>query len=76
MALMINDDCINCGACAVECSTDAIYEPDEKYSINGKIYSAISDDHYYIVEDLCNKCFGLNVIKCISICPMNAIKEY
>ncbi len=73
MAMMINEDCINCGACAVECPTEAIYEPGEKYYINGMIHSAISDEHYFIVADLCNNCFGLNLIKCISICPMKAI---
>ena len=73
MFVKITDECINCGACAVECPTDAIYELGKKYFIDGKIYSPVSDEHYFIVADLCNNCFGLNVIKCISICPMNAI---
>ncbi len=76
MAMMINEDCINCGACAVECPTEAIYEPGEKYYINGKIHSAISDEHLFIVMTKCNECLDFTKIKCVSICPMDAIKKY
>jgi ferredoxin len=31
---VINDDCINCGACVPECPVDAIKEGGEKYTIN------------------------------------------
>jgi NAD-dependent dihydropyrimidine dehydrogenase PreA subunit len=31
---VINNDCINCGACAPECPVDAIKEGDGKYLIN------------------------------------------
>ena len=34
MAYRINDDCISCGACAVECPTNAISEGDSKYVID------------------------------------------
>jgi len=27
MTMVITDDCINCGACEVECPTEAIYGP-------------------------------------------------
>lgn len=73
MSMRIKDNCINCGACAFECPTEAIYEPGESYQLNKKKYPAVSNEHFYIVADLCNKCFGLSVIKCISICPMNSI---
>lgn len=75
MAKIINDDCINCGACAVECPTESIYGPSESYKINGKIYSALSDDHYFIVLNKCDECAGIKKIKCIAICPMDSIKD-
>ena len=34
MAYIINDDCINCGACAGECPVSAISEGDSKYVID------------------------------------------
>ncbi len=75
MAMIINDDCINCGACAVECPTEAIYEPGEDYQIKGIIHSAISDDHFFIVTRKCDECSGFTKIRCISVCPMDAIKK-
>jgi len=75
MSMIINDDCINCGACASECPVDAIYEPNEKYELNGEINEPMSDEHFYIVTEICNGCIGLNEMKCESICPMDAIKE-
>ncbi|SMO64643.1 4Fe-4S binding protein [Fodinibius sediminis] len=33
MALLITDDCINCGYCLVECPNQAIYEPDMEWSL-------------------------------------------
>ncbi|MEL7625098.1 MAG: 4Fe-4S binding protein [Clostridiales bacterium] len=36
MAYVINDDCINCGACAPGCPTEAISEGDNKYVINAE----------------------------------------
>ena len=76
MAVMITDDCINCGACASECPADAIYEPGENYQVNKIVYPALSNDHFYIVSNLCNQCSGFNIVKCISICPMDTIKNY
>lgn len=73
MFVKITDECINCGACAVECPTEAIFEPGENSRVEGIDYPTISNEHFYIITDLCNKCFGLNLIKCISICPMKAI---
>ncbi len=33
MAIIITDECINCGACEPECPNNAIYEGDVKWSI-------------------------------------------
>jgi len=75
MAMMITDDCINCGACAVECPTEAIYEPGESLEETGKFLAPLSDDHFFIVMSKCDECSGFNKIRCISICPMNTIKK-
>ena len=74
MTMIITEDCINCGACAVECPTEAIYEPGENYMLSGKIFNPVSKDHFFIVTEICDECSGLKKIKCISVCPMDAIK--
>jgi ferredoxin len=75
MAMIITNDCINCGACASECPVDAIYEPGERTKLNENDVNSISNDHYFIVAEICTNCLGLNQINCIAICPMDAIKE-
>lgn len=74
MAMIIADDCINCSACAVECPSESIYGPGENWEENGKFLAPLSNEHFFIVTAICNECAGLNKIKCISICPMDAIK--
>jgi ferredoxin len=36
MAYVINDECINCGACESECPTNAISQGGDKYVINAE----------------------------------------
>lgn len=47
MAIMITDDCINCGACEPECPNNAIYEGGVEWAISDG--TSISDD--YTLED-------------------------
>ena len=47
MAIMITDDCINCGACEPECPNNAIYEGGVEWAISDG--TSISDD--YALED-------------------------
>jgi ferredoxin len=47
MAIMITDDCINCGACEPECPNNAIYEGGVEWAISDG--TSISDD--YELED-------------------------
>ena len=75
MTMIITDDCINCGACAVECPKEAIYEPYRKYEVDDKFNNPVSNEHFYIVTEKCDECAGLNKIKCVAICPMDAIKR-
>ncbi|MFA3781490.1 4Fe-4S binding protein [Melioribacteraceae bacterium 4301-Me] len=74
MKAIITDECINCSACAVECPTEAIYQPGKKWQLGKKSFEPISNDHFFIVLEICNSCVGLDNIKCIAICPMDAIK--
>lgn len=58
MALIINDDCISCGACEPECPNDAISEGDTIYVID---------------PDRCTECVGFyDEPQCASVCPVDA----
>lgn len=58
MALMINDECINCAVCVDECPNEAISEGDEIYVIN---------------PDLCTECVGFyEEPQCAEVCPVEA----
>lgn len=62
MALMINEDCINCGACEPECPNEAISEGDPVYVIN---------------SDLCTECVGYyDEPQCISVCPVDCVEPH
>ncbi|MCL4137923.1 UNVERIFIED_CONTAM: hypothetical protein GTU68_040645 [Idotea baltica] len=57
MAIIITDECINCGACEPECPNTAIYEGDELY---------------YIVPDKCTECKGFHdEPQCAAVCPVD-----
>lgn len=75
MAFIINDDCINCGACAVECPVDAIFEPDSNLMHKNKMRKVLSSVHYFIDLLICNECGGGNEQKCVEVCPMDSIKK-
>jgi ferredoxin len=56
MALLINEECINCNACVDECPNDAISEGETVYVINA---------------DLCTECIGFfDDPQCIAVCPV------
>lgn len=76
MVLNITEDCINCRACDTICPSNAIYPGGKDYKLNDRKYRAPVKDYYYIVAEKCNFCEGFyDNPECISICPMNAIKE-
>ncbi len=61
MALKINDECINCGACEPECPVEAISEGDEFYEIDA---------------DVCVECEGHHEApQCIEVCPVDCIEK-
>ncbi len=58
MALMINEDCLNCGACLPGCPNEAISEGDEFCEID---------------PELCTECQGaFDESQCASVCPVDA----
>ena len=59
MALLIEEDCINCDMCEPECPNEAIFMGDDIYQING---------------DKCTECVGhYDEPQCIAVCPINCI---
>jgi len=60
MALMITEECINCGACEPECPNQAISAGDERYIID---------------PAKCTQCVGhFDEPQCASVCPVDACK--
>jgi len=59
MALMINEDCINCAVCEPECPNNAI---------------TAGDDIYVIDPEKCTECVGhFDESQCIDVCPVDCI---
>ena len=60
MALIIDDECINCDVCEPECPNEAITQGDDIYEIN---------------PDLCTECIGHHDLpQCIEVCPVDCIE--
>ncbi len=77
MAIMITDDCINCGACEPECPNTAIYEAGAEWEYDGKTgrdeEDFYSDEFFYIVPDKCTECVGFHdEPQCVDVCPVDA----
>ncbi|MEB4590550.1 YfhL family 4Fe-4S dicluster ferredoxin [Candidatus Thiothrix sp. Deng01] len=59
MALMINDECINCDVCEPECPNNAISPGDEIYVID---------------PARCTECVGhYDKPQCVEVCPVECI---
>lgn len=83
MAIMITEECINCGACEPECPNTAIYEGGSEWSMGGNSYSEgdsspagnsgfFSNDFFYIVPDKCTECVGFHdEPQCAAVCPVD-----
>jgi ferredoxin len=58
MAFLINEECINCGACEPECPNQAI---------------SAGDDIYLIDPEKCTECVGhFDEQQCAEVCPVDA----
>lgn len=74
MALLITDECINCGACEPECPNNAIYEGGVNWGLNKASNSPIAMDYFYIVPDKCTECVGFyDEPQCMAVCPVDCI---
>ena len=83
MAIMITQECINCGACEPECPNTAIYEGGVSWELAGKTYDSenpapsgalgfYSADFFYIVPDKCTECKGFHdEPQCAAVCPVD-----
>lgn len=61
MALIINDECVNCGVCEPECPNSAISE---------------GDDIYVIDPAKCTECVGhYDEPQCVEVCPVDCIAK-
>jgi ferredoxin len=59
MALLINEDCINCAVCEPECPNNAI---------------SAGDDIFIIDPEKCTECVGhFDESQCIEVCPVDCI---
>ena len=74
MALLITEECINCGACEPECPNTAIYEGGANWELNGDSNQPLEMDYFYIVPDNCTECVGFyDEPQCIAVCPVDCI---
>ena len=61
MALIITEECINCGACVPECPNEAISE---------------GEDIFIIDPDKCTECVGwYDEPQCVQVCPVDSIVD-
>ncbi len=59
MALLIDDECINCDVCEPECPNGAISQ---------------GEDIYVIDPELCTECVGHHeTAQCVEVCPVDCI---
>lgn len=61
MALLITEDCVNCGVCEPECPNEAISE---------------GDDIFVIEWEHCTECVGwYEEAQCVEVCPVDCIPK-
>lgn len=63
MAVMITEECINCGDCAPECPVAAILSNDDEKNPFG-------DERFYVKVETCVECVGhADAPRCAEACP-------
>ena len=75
MALLITDECINCGACLPECPNEAIFETRsgaEEKGLHVGDGQGVGDNIYIIAHDRCTECVGhFDEPQCAAVCPVD-----
>jgi ferredoxin len=75
MALLITDECINCGACLPECPNEAIFETRsgaEEKGLHVGDGQGVGDNIYVIAHDRCTECVGhFDEPQCAAVCPVD-----
>lgn len=83
MAIMITEECINCGACEPECPNTAIYEGGSDWKMGSASFGEgdpapsgangfFKNDFFYIVPDKCTECVGFHdEPQCAAVCPVD-----
>jgi ferredoxin len=75
MALLITDECINCGACLPECPNEAIFETRGDAETKGNHVGdgqGVGDSIYVITHDRCTECVGhFDEPQCAVVCPVD-----
>lgn len=72
MATLIGGECINCGACEVECPNAAIYEGGQEWELGGESSPPLNQEIFYIVPDKCTECVGFFAQEqCAAVCPVD-----
>ncbi|RMH36910.1 MAG: YfhL family 4Fe-4S dicluster ferredoxin [Nitrospirae bacterium] len=75
MALLITEECINCGACLPECPNEAIFETRSAAEAAGCKVSegqGEGDTVYVISYERCTECVGhFDEPQCAAVCPVD-----
>lgn len=77
MALLITDECINCGACLPECPNEAIFETRsgaEEKGLHVGDGQGVGDNIYVIAHDRCTECVGhFDEPQCAAVCQSTTV---
>ena len=74
MAIIITDECINCGACEPECPNNAIYEGADswRFSDGTSMTGSVKGKNSGLVTDKCTECVGFHdEPQCAAVCPVD-----
>ena len=80
MSYIISDDCINCGACEIECPQNAVHPGIRSRGVKNPVFTNnmllfngfIPSEHFYVDQYKCNNCEGFYLsVRCNEVCPVS-----